>query len=351
MNRHLPVLSTGQPAHTLSSPTPSGAPSRDASFVPGDLAAFTVESAYGVSADARDDLDDDAVGPGLDRTPVRGGSKLEQRMLKRVGQAVRDWNLLEEGDRVMVCMSGGKDSYALLDMLLLLSRYAPVNFEIFALNIDQGWPDYDTARISSHLERRGVEYYMTNATIAEIVEAKLAPGATPCSLCSRLRRGALYGFAEQHRATKIALGHHLDDLAETLLLNLFYSGQLKAMPARLQADDGRNVVIRPLVYIEEQDTIAYALERRYPTVRCGCPTCGLPDQKRQVIKRMLASMSEENPGIKRQMLAALRNVRAGHLLDRGLLDALNAGRTDLDAGAGGGTVAPGEPRKQAETAS
>jgi tRNA 2-thiocytidine biosynthesis protein TtcA len=249
-------------------------------------------------------------------------SKLEKKIVQKVGAAVGDYGLISDGDRVMVCVSGGKDSYALLDALLLLGRKSPVGYQLVAVNVDQGWPGYQTEAIRAHLCARGVEHRMVRAhEIAGIVERVLRPeetGATPCSLCSRLRRGVLYGLAAEMGATKIALGHHLDDLAETLLLNLFYSGSLRAMPPRLEAEDGRNVVIRPLVYVEERDLIAYAEERRYPVVRCSCPTCGLPDQQRQVVKRLLSSIEAGHAGLKTQMLAAMKNVRATHLLDRAL---------------------------------
>jgi tRNA 2-thiocytidine biosynthesis protein TtcA len=258
----------------------------------------------------------------------RFGSKLERKIVQKVGAAVGDFALLDDGDRVMVCVSGGKDSYALLDALLLLRRKSPVRYELVAVNVDQGWPGYQTEVIARHLESRAVEHRLVRAhEIAGIVERVLRPeetGATPCSLCSRLRRGVLYGLAAELGATKIALGHHLDDLAETLLLNLFYSGSLRAMPPKLHAEDGRNVVIRPLAYVEERDLIAYAEERRYPTVRCSCPTCGLPDQQRQVVKRMLSSLELGHAGLKTQMLAAMKNVRATHLLDRTLLRQLRA---------------------------
>jgi tRNA 2-thiocytidine biosynthesis protein TtcA len=251
------------------------------------------------------------------------GSKLERRILQKVGQAVGDFGLLEEGDRVMVCISGGKDSYALLDLLLRLRRKAPVHFDLVAVNVDQGWPGYQTEAIATHLRSRDIPCKMVAAhEIAEVVERVLHPsetGATPCSLCSRLRRGVLYGLATQLSATKIALGHHLDDLAETLLLNLFYSGALRTMPPRLVSDDGRHVVIRPLAYVEESDLVAYAAERRYPIVRCSCPTCGLPDQQRQVVKRLLSALAADHPGLKTQMLAAMKNVKVRHLLDRALI--------------------------------
>jgi tRNA 2-thiocytidine biosynthesis protein TtcA len=251
------------------------------------------------------------------------GSKLERRIVQKIGQAVADYELIADGDRIMVCISGGKDSYALLDALLLLARKSPVRYSLVAVNVDQGWPGYQTDVIAAHLESRGVERRMVKAhEIAEVVERVLRPeetGATPCSLCSRLRRGVLYGLASELGATKIALGHHLDDLAETLLMNLFFSGSLRAMPPRLVSDDGRHVVIRPMAYVEERDLVAYSDERRYPVVRCSCPTCGLPEQQRQVIKRMLSSLEETHPGLKPQMLAAMKNVKAGHLLDRTLL--------------------------------
>ncbi len=252
----------------------------------------------------------------------RYGSKLEKRIVQKIGGAVVDYGLLEEGDKVMVCVSGGKDSYALLDALLLLRRKSPVDYELVAVNVDQGWPGYATDAIEAHVKTRGVAYRMVRAhEIAEVVERVLHPaetGATPCSLCSRLRRGVLYGLARELGATKIALGHHLDDLAETLMMNLFFSGSLRSMPAKLVSDDGQNVVIRPMVYVEEKDLTQYAAERGYPVVRCSCPTCGLPDQQRQVIKRMLSGIEGEHPGLKAQMLAALKNVKASHLLDRAL---------------------------------
>ena len=251
------------------------------------------------------------------------GSKLERRIVAKIGAAVADYGLISDGDRVMVCVSGGKDSYALLDALLLLRRKSPVRYELIAVNVDQGWPGYQTDAIAQHLVSRGVQHRMVRAhEIADIVERVLRPaetGATPCSLCSRLRRGVLYGLAQELGATKIALGHHLDDLAETLMLNLFFSGSLRSMPPKLISDDGKNVVIRPMCYVEERDLVVYADERRYPVVRCSCPTCGLPDQQRQVVKRMLSSLEIEHPGLKTQMLAAMKNVKTQHLLDLNLL--------------------------------
>lgn len=253
-------------------------------------------------------------------------SRLERVLVKKAGQAIADFDMIAEGDRVMVCISGGKDSYALLEVLRILARRAPVRFELLAVNVDQGWPGYDTDTIAAHLAATGVPFRMIDKDFASVVEANLAPGATPCSLCSRLRRGVLYNLAVELGCTKIALGHHADDLIETLVLNLFYSGRLAAMPAKLRSDDGRNTVIRPLAYVPESMLVEYLDERGFPVVRCGCPSCGLPDQKRQVVKRLLASLEETDPGIKNHMLAALQNVKPSHLLDRSLqaLQALHA---------------------------
>lgn len=242
--------------------------------------------------------------------------KIERVLLKKAGQAIADHDMIADGDRIMVCVSGGKDSYAMLDVLELLRRRAPVRFELIAVNIDQGWPGYETDRIEAHLRAAGVEYRMITEDYARVVEAKLAPGQTPCSLCSRFRRGVLYRLAGEVGATKIALGHHADDLIETLVLNLFYSGKLASMPAVLTSDDGRHVVIRPLCYVAESTLESYAELQRYPVVRCGCPSCGLPEQKRQVVKRWLADLEAAEPGIKSNMLGALGNVRPSHLLDR-----------------------------------
>jgi len=252
---------------------------------------------------------------GREQGAFRFGSRLERAIVRKVGEAIGDFDMISDGDRIMVCMSGGKDSYVMLDALRVLARRSPVRYEWLAVNVDQGWPDYDTRAIEDHLSSEGVPYQMANATYAEIVEAKLQPGQTPCSLCSRFRRAYLYDLAPRLGCNKIALGHHQDDLIETLLLNLFFSGRLASMPPKLLSDDGRNVIIRPLAYVSEAETRQYAADRAYPLVRCGCLSCGLPDQKRQVIKRMLTDLEAANPGTKRQMLAALRNVKPSHLLD------------------------------------
>lgn len=253
---------------------------------------------------------------------MRRGSRLERFIVKKAGQAITDFGMIEEGDLIMACVSGGKDSYAMLDVLRILQRRAPVRFGILAVNIDQGWPGYDTGAIEAHLAAQGVPYRMIDKDFASVVEANLEPGQTPCSLCSRLRRGVLYNTAVELGCSKIALGHHADDVIETLVLNMLYSGRLAAMPAKLCSDDGRNTVIRPLAYVPEEALIQLQVERSYPVVRCGCPSCGLPDQKRQVVKRLLSSLEHEDPGIKNHMLAAVQNVKPSQLLDRSLLERL-----------------------------
>jgi tRNA 2-thiocytidine biosynthesis protein TtcA len=249
---------------------------------------------------------------------ARSRAALERSLLKRVGRAIADYALVQAGDRIMVCVSGGKDSWALLDLLLALKRRAPVAFHLLAVNVDQGWPGYGTDRIAAGLGAMGVEFHMVADHFAPIVEKHIAPGETPCSLCSRLRRGVLYNLAVRFRCNKIALGHHRDDLIETLILNLFHSGKLASMPPLLRSDDGRNTVIRPLAYVPETWLTEYATERGFPIVSCGCPSCGLPEQQRQVVKRLLADLEIRHPGLKDHMLAALRNVKPSHLLDRTL---------------------------------
>jgi tRNA 2-thiocytidine biosynthesis protein TtcA len=261
------------------------------------------------------------------RRPRRYAGKLLRTLVKKAGQAIDDFDLIAGGDRIMVCLSGGKDSWALLDVLRDLQRRAPVRFELIAVNVDQGWPGYEPDRIRAFLEAEGVPHHMVQKDFASIVEANLAPDATPCSLCSRLRRGVLYNLAQHLECNAIALGHHMDDLIETLVLNMFYCGRLASMPPKLRSDDGRNTVIRPLAYVPEQVLIDYAAERQFPILSCACPSCGLPDQKRQVVKRMLAGLEAENPGLKHHMLAALRNVNPTHLLDQSLIAALESRST------------------------
>ena len=243
------------------------------------------------------------------------------RIKRKVGQAIKKFpKMIEANDKIMVCISGGKDSYALLDVLMDLQKRAPIHFSLFALNIDQGWPGYDTPRIEKHLASKKIPYHMINEDYARLVEERLKPGQTPCSLCSRFRRGTLYNLATELGATKIALGHHADDLIETLMLNMMFSGKLSSMPAVLTSDSQKHVVIRPLAFVFEDELKTLSKVRNYPIVSCGCASCGLPHQKRQVVKSLLTDLEHENPGTKNNMLAAIGNVKSDHLL---LSDNLN----------------------------
>ncbi|MBI3262527.1 MAG: tRNA 2-thiocytidine(32) synthetase TtcA [Acidobacteria bacterium] len=245
-------------------------------------------------------------------------SPLESRLAKKVTKAIVDYGLIEDGDRVMVGLSGGKDSWALMQILDILRIRAPIAFSLVAVNVDSGYEDYRHDLIASTCEARGWECRIVHTTIGEVMEEVLDAEATPCSLCARLRRGVLYRLADEVGATKVALGHHADDFVETLLLNLFFAGTLKAMPARLVSDDGRHVVIRPLVFVGEEETRAFVKERDLPIIGCCCPACGDLGLQRQRIKRMLMELEREHPGAKSSMLKALGNVAPRHLLDRRL---------------------------------
>jgi tRNA 2-thiocytidine biosynthesis protein TtcA len=240
---------------------------------------------------------------------------LEARIAKKVTRAITEYNLIEDGDRVMVGLSGGKDSWALIQMLDVLQRRAPINFSFIAVTVDSGYNGYRHDLISRTCEARGWEYRIEHTEIGETIEDLLDAKATPCSLCARLRRGVLYRIAKDVGATKIALGHHLDDFIETLLLNLFFAGALKAMPARLVSDNGEHVVIRPLVYTSEVEARAYAKASELPIIGCCCPACGDMSLQRQRIKRMIAELEVEHPEVKSSMIRALGNVAGRHLLD------------------------------------
>jgi tRNA 2-thiocytidine biosynthesis protein TtcA len=255
-------------------------------------------------------------------------TKLDRRLLRQVGRAVSDWNLLEEGDRVLVAMSGGKDSYALLAVLDMLRGRAPIDFELVPWHLDQGQPGYDGEPLRRWLEARGGEYHVIRRDTYQVVMDKVKPGDTYCSLCSRLRRGILYDEAQRLRCTKIALGHHGDDAIETLLLNLLFTGQLKAMPPWLRSDDGRNVVIRPLLQCLEEDTRALALERSFPILPCNL--CGSQDNmQRQMVKAMVSDLATRYPRVRHSMLAALGRTRPTHLPDTALWRRLGIGPKDL----------------------
>lgn len=239
------------------------------------------------------------------------GSKLA----RKVTRAIATFNLIEEGDRVMVGLFGGKDSWALMQVLDVLRRRAPFEFSMIAVNVDSGYEEYKHYEISLACESRGWDYRIEHTTIGEVMDDVLDADATPCSLCAKLRRGVLYRIAAEVGATKIALGHHSDDFIETLLLNLFFAGSLKAMPAKLLSDDKSQVVIRPLVYVGEDEARAYARESGLPVIGCCCPVCGDLSLKHQRLKRLLLDFETDHPGVKNSMLKALSNVAPRHLLD------------------------------------
>ncbi len=242
-------------------------------------------------------------------------SPLESRVAKKVTKAIHDFQLIEDGDRVMVGLSGGKDSWALLNVLHELRQRAPIDFSIVAVNVDSGYRDYKYDVIASTCATRGWEYRIEHTSIGDVMDDLLEANATPCSLCARLRRGVLYRIAADVGATKIALGHHADDFVETLLLNLFFAGTLKAMPARLVSDNGEHVVIRPLVYVSEEEARDYTQECELPVIGCCCPACGDLGLQRQRVKRLVMELDREHPGVKSSMLRALANVMPRHLLD------------------------------------
>lgn len=242
-------------------------------------------------------------------------SPLEARIAKKTTKAIVDFHLIEDGDRVMVGLSGGKDSWALMETLDRLRQRAPIDFSLVAVNVDSGYKDFKHDVIAKTCEARGWEYRIEHTSIGDVMDDLLDANATPCSLCARLRRGVLYRIAAEVGATKIALGHHLDDFIETLLLNLFFSGALKAMPARLVSDSGAHVVIRPLVYVGEDEARLYTKEVGLPIIGCCCPACGDLSLQRQRVKRLILDLEREHPGVKQSMLKALGNVMPRHLLD------------------------------------
>jgi tRNA 2-thiocytidine biosynthesis protein TtcA len=242
-------------------------------------------------------------------------SELESRLAKKTTKAIVDYQMIEDGDRVMVGLSGGKDSWALLQLLDVLRHRSPVRFSLVAVNVDSGYKEYKHGLIARTCEARGWDYRIEHTAIGQVIDDILDADQTPCSLCARLRRGVLYRVAKEVGATKIALGHHADDFIETLLLNVFFAGALKAMPAKLVSDDGAHVVIRPLVLVGEDDARAYTKECELPVIGCCCPACGDLGLQRQRIKRLLMDLEVEHPGVKQSMLKALGNVAPRHLLD------------------------------------
>ncbi|MEC5158999.1 MULTISPECIES: tRNA 2-thiocytidine(32) synthetase TtcA [unclassified Janthinobacterium] len=244
-------------------------------------------------------------------------NKLHKRLCRLVGQAIGDFNMIEEGDKVMVCLSGGKDSYALLDILMTLRERAPIHFEIIAVNLDQKQPNFPADILPAYLTKLGVAFHIENQDTYSIVKRLIPEGKTTCSLCSRLRRGILYRVADELGATKIALGHHRDDILETFFLNMFFGGKLKSMPAKLQSDDGRHIVIRPMAYVKEADSERYAEVKGFPIIPCDL--CGSQENlQRKQIKNLMREWDKKHPGRVDSIFSALSNVAPSHLLDRDL---------------------------------
>jgi tRNA 2-thiocytidine biosynthesis protein TtcA len=244
-------------------------------------------------------------------------NKLHKRLCRLVGQAIGDFNMIEDGDKVMVCLSGGKDSYALLDILMTLRERAPINFEIVAVNLDQKQPNFPAEVLPAYLEKLGVPFHIENQDTYSIVKRLIPEGKTTCSLCSRLRRGILYRVADELGCNKIALGHHRDDILETFFLNMFFGGKIKGMPAKLVSDDGKHMVIRPLAYVKEEDTERYAAVKNFPIIPCDL--CGSQENlQRKQIKAMLREWEKKHPGRVENTFSALSTVVPSHLMDREL---------------------------------
>lgn len=245
--------------------------------------------------------------------------KLQKRLRRNVGKAIEAFNMIEQGDRVMACLSGGKDSYTMLDILLNLQRNAPVDFELIAVNLDQKQPGFPEHILPAYLHQLEIPFHIIEQDTYSVVERLIPEGKTQCSLCSRLRRGALYRFAKEHQIDKIALGHHRDDIIETLFLNMFYGGKLKTMPAKLLSEDGAHIVIRPLAYCKEADITAYAKTRNFPLIPCDL--CGSQENlQRKVIKDMLQLWGKQTPGRLETIFTSLQNIVPSHLLDAGQFD-------------------------------
>ena len=262
---------------------------------------------------------DAAAGPSARSKAEREALKLEKRLCRQVGQAIADFNMIEEGDRVMVCLSGGKDSYGLLDILMKLQARAPVRFELVAVNLDQKQPGFPAEILPAYLQELGIEHHIETQDTYSIVKAKIPEGKTTCSLCSRLRRGILYSVARRLKCNKIALGHHRDDMLQTFFLNMFFGGKLKGMPPKLTSDNGEFIVIRPLANVAEKDLIAWAEHRQFPIIPCNL--CGSQENlQRQVIGEMLRDWQKKHPGRIENMFTALQNVVPSHLMDAGLHD-------------------------------
>jgi tRNA 2-thiocytidine biosynthesis protein TtcA len=249
-------------------------------------------------------------------------NKLQKRLRRNVGNAIADYNMIEEGDVVMACISGGKDSFAMLDILLNLQKAAPIKFDVVAVNLDQKQPGFPEHILPDYFETLNIPYYIVDKDTYSVVKEKIPEGKTTCGLCSRLRRGTLYSFAEKIGATKLALGHHMDDIVETMFLNMFHGSRLKAMPPKLRSDDGRNVVIRPLTYCREKDLVKYAEHKQFPIIPCNL--CGSQENlQRQSIKAMLIEWDKKTPGRAEAIFKSIQNVSPSQLADKNLFDFVN----------------------------
>ena len=260
-------------------------------------------------------------------------------LARRVGRAIQDFRMIEDGDRILCAMSGGKDSYAMLHLLDYLRARAPVRFELLAVTVDQGYRGFQTDVLERYFREKGFSYHVERTNIAEVIDDKMPLGDTQCSMCARLRRGVLYRLAPDLGCNKIALGHHADDLLETLLMSQFFNGEICSMPPILKARDGRNTVIRPLCYVWEDEIVRFTAEAGFPVICCACPACGDNSLKRRQMKLLLSRLEADHGGIKSSLLRALSNIRAEHLLDRRFLPAL-AGTT-----AAGKSIAGPENKK------
>ena len=249
-------------------------------------------------------------------------NKLEKKLCRLVGQAIGDFGMIEEGDKVMVCVSGGKDSYAMLDILMKLRERAPINFEIVAVNLDQKQPNFPAETLPNYLKSLGVQFHIEEQDTYSIVKRVIPEGKTTCGLCSRLRRGILYRVADELGATKIALGHHRDDILETLMLNMFYAGKLKGMPPKLRSDDGKHIVIRPLAFVPEKLLERYAADMNFPIIPCDL--CGSqPNLQRQVMKEMLREWEKKHPGRVENVFRSMHHIVPSHLMDGEAFDFKN----------------------------
>ncbi len=266
---------------------------------------------------------------GLSKKEKTEFNKLQKRLRRYVGRAIEDYAMIEHGDRIMVCLSGGKDSYAMLDILRNLQHDAPVDFELVAVNLDQKQPDFPEDVLPKYLESLGIEYYIIEKDTYSVVRSKIPEGKTTCGLCSRLRRGTLYSFAEEARCNKIALGHHRDDIVETMFLNMFFGSKLSAMPPKLLSDDKRNLIIRPMAYCKESDITKYAKVKDFPIIPCNL--CGSQDNlQRQQIKQMLQGWEKSHPGRVASIFGAMQNIAPSQLADSSLFDFENL---DIDRSA------------------